>query len=426
MVCAEMIRLADGERIVAQPPRIGCGIPRPGQEIEVPIGQNGVYGLRLRFSDAELRQANNLQIYVALGVIGIAFVVALVTSAFGFQRIVSRPLQLLLGAIRHSAKTGERQLVDVRTDDELGVVIAAFNGMQQRDIARKLSLDAATDRLHASQRELKALNVSLETRVRDRTALLEEQIVEAEAANRAKSEFLANMSHELRTPLNAVIGFSEIMIHDAAGRLGGDKYREYAGDIHASGVHLLELINDILDIAKIEAGKHTLHEQSVEIDNIIAACLRLIGERAENAMVELVRLAGGEGLALRADMRACKQMLINLLSNAVKFTEPGGRIAVGVRIDAMGDLLLSVADTGIGIDAKDIDNVVKPFFQADGSLTRRHYGTGLGLPLVKALAELHGGGVMIDSALGVGTNVTIRLPAYRVLPLAAIPRSATG
>ncbi len=429
LICAELVRRSDGARLVSQPPRIGCTGRDDGQSLELPVGFDGVYALGFRFSDAEVRQANNLQVIVALGVIGIAFIVAVLTSAVGFQYIVNRPLRLLLQAIEHTAATGERTTVDVRTDDELGTVIAAFNDLQERDIARKRALDAAHDRLSDSQEELTQVNRSLEARVRERTAELEEQIIEAEAANRAKSEFLANMSHELRTPLNAVIGFSEVIIQDESGRLGIDKYREYAADIHSSGVHLLEVINDILDIAKIEAGKHELYEQQVDLKQIVAACVRLMQERAGSGGVELQVEAndGTDNIVLWADMRACKQMLINLLSNAVKFTEAGGRVTVGRRVGPSGDLLLTVADTGIGIAPENIRKVVEPFFQIDGSLARKYEGTGLGLPLVKAFAEMHAGSVDIESELGAGTIVTIRLPAKRLLgPADADKRRAAG
>jgi PAS domain S-box-containing protein len=237
---------------------------------------------------------------------------------------------------------------------------------------------------------------------------------QAELANRAKSEFLANMSHELRTPLNAIIGFSEIIGGEIFGPLGDRRYGEYAIDIHDSGNHLLQIINDILDLAKIEAGQHELQEQPVEVAQVIESCLRLIAGRATKAGVS-VEVELPAPITVNADQRKLKQILINLLSNAVKFTGDGGRVAIGARLDAEGTFVLSVRDDGIGIKAELLETVLAPFAQADGSLTRSREGTGLGLPLVKALTELHGGTLAIESEDGLGTTVTVRLPAARVL-----------
>jgi signal transduction histidine kinase len=381
-----------------------------------------VYALRVRFSDAEIRQSNDLQVLLALGVVGIAFLAAVLTSALGFRYIVGRPLNLLMRAIEDTAATGERHLVDLRAADELGTVIDAFNDLQRREFERRRELAtahgrlrAAHDRLRDSQGELQQLNRSLEARVRSRTEELEQKIVEVEAANRAKSDFLANMSHELRTPLNAVIGFSEIMIFDKADALRPDKYREYAGDIHESGVHLLAVINDILDIAKIESGTRAIFEEDVDIEIVVADCLRLIQERADSSGITLDTDLAAAGAVVCADLRICKQMLINLLSNAVKFTSAGGRVTVASCIDADGDLLLSVADTGMGIAAGDLKRVLEPFIQAETGLARKYQGTGLGLPLVNGFARLHGGTLTLESTPEVGTVATIRLPAERVL-----------
>jgi PAS domain S-box-containing protein len=237
---------------------------------------------------------------------------------------------------------------------------------------------------------------------------------QAELANRAKSEFLANMSHELRTPLNAIIGFSEIIESQIFGPLGDPRYREYATDIRDSGDHLLQIIIDILDLAKIEAGQQRLQEQPVEVTQVIQSCLRLISGRAAKAGVA-IKTELSAPITLHADQRKLKQILINLLSNAVKFTAEGGRVAVLARLAPDGAFELSVKDDGIGIKAELLDTVLAPFVQADGSLGRSSEGTGLGLPLVKALAEMHGGTLAIESVEGVGTTVSVRLPAERVL-----------
>jgi PAS domain S-box-containing protein len=236
---------------------------------------------------------------------------------------------------------------------------------------------------------------------------------QAELASRSKSEFLANMSHELRTPLNAVIGFSEIMEMEVFGALGAAQYRDYAHDIRSSGMHLLSLINTILDLSKIEAGKYELHPEEIELGRAVDSCLRLVKERANAGRLRLTTAIPANLPRLVADERALKQILINLLSNAVKFTPPGGSVDVSVRLDTDGDVLLSVADTGIGIAEKDIAKALAPFGQVDGDLNRKQAGTGLGLPLVKQLAELHGGSLELHSRLGVGTTVTVRLPQPR-------------
>jgi PAS domain S-box-containing protein len=236
---------------------------------------------------------------------------------------------------------------------------------------------------------------------------------QAEFANRSKSEFLANVSHELRTPLNAIIGFSEVMQREMFGPLGKLQYKEYAKDIHDSGVHLLKIINDILDLSKIEAGKFELHKEKLQMPDIVRSCLRLVSDRANAGKLTLKTDVPGDLPPLFADSRAVKQILINLLSNSVKFTPPGGEIRIAARRDAGGDFVLTVADTGIGIAEKDLPKAMAAFGQVDGALNRKYAGTGLGLPLVRLLAELHSGSMALDSAVDVGTTVTVRLPQPR-------------
>jgi len=238
---------------------------------------------------------------------------------------------------------------------------------------------------------------------------------QAEYANRSKSEFLANVSHELRTPLNAVIGFSEILHQEMFGPIGKARYKEYARDIHASGVHLLSIINDILDLSKIEAGKFDLHESELDLSAVVAACVTLVRERAREGQLALRTELAAALPPLRADERAVKQILINLLSNAVKFTPAGGAVTVRARLDDAGNFLLSVTDTGIGIAEKDMAKAMAAFSQVDNSLTRKFAGTGLGLPLVRLLAGLHGGEMSLESKVGVGTTVTVRLPQRRAV-----------
>jgi signal transduction histidine kinase len=236
-------------------------------------------------------------------------------------------------------------------------------------------------------------------------------MVEAQAANRAKTEFLANVSHELRTPLNAIIGFSELMTHLEISSL--DKIREYSRDIHASGNHLLELINDILDLAKIDASRLELHEEIVDPAALVASCLSLIRERAARAGLALGCDLAPNLPRLRADARRIKQIFINLLSNAVKFTPAGGTVSVALFVGDERCLVGRVSDTGIGISAENLAKVFVPFTQVDGALNRKYEGTGLGLSLTKGFVELHGGTLMLESALGRGTIATVRLPAAR-------------
>lgn len=239
----------------------------------------------------------------------------------------------------------------------------------------------------------------------------------AQAADRAKTAFLANMSHELRTPLNAIIGFSEMMV--LLGDDGSAKYREYAKDISASGHHLLELINDVLDLAKVESGKLELEDRKVDVAAVVDASLTFVRESALERGLELSHALGKDLPPLRADERKLKQILTNLLSNAVKFTPQGGKVCLKTFLEADGALVFQITDTGIGIAVQDIPRALAPFEQVRRQSGLAVEGTGLGLPLTKGLIELHGGKLSIDSQLGRGTKVTVRLPRERVLALAA-------
>jgi PAS domain S-box-containing protein len=242
----------------------------------------------------------------------------------------------------------------------------------------------------------------------------------AEQANKAKSQFLANMSHELRTPLNAIIGFSELMATDAIGPLDHSQYQAYAKDINDSGLHLLAIVNDILDLSRIEAGVTELEEAEIDLDELCAVCLRTVEGRARTAKLCLgVDLSAGLP-PLWADPRLVKQILINLLSNAVKFTPPGGTVRLSAHLRSGNGLSLAVEDSGIGIAAEDLDRVIEPFMQVEGDLARRFEGVGLGLALCKRFAELHGATLAISSELGRGTRVDIHFPAARTLAARAI------
>ena len=238
---------------------------------------------------------------------------------------------------------------------------------------------------------------------------------EAEAANRTKSEFLANMSHELRTPLNAVIGFSEVMIREVFGSLGSQRYMDYAEDIHSSGSHLLGLINDILDLSKVEAGQLKLRDQVVSVCDVLDACQRLVQHRAETTGVTLSISCPKDLPNLRADKLKLKQIFLNLLSNAIKFTPKDGRVNATAHRSPDGGILVSVTDTGVGISEDNLSMVLEPFQQIASPMSQKYEGTGLGLPLVKGLVELHGGHLWLESTEGEGTKATIFLPAERVI-----------
>jgi cell cycle sensor histidine kinase DivJ len=232
---------------------------------------------------------------------------------------------------------------------------------------------------------------------------------EAESASRAKTQFLANMSHELRTPLNAVIGFSEILSRELFGTLGETRYRDYARLIHESGEHLLNVVNDILDMSKIEAGKFKIVKEPFDVAPLIKSCCDLMRHTAEQRSLSLIMDVAPDIPELLADKRACKQMLLNVISNAIKFTDPGGWVRVSAR-HIGGNVEFIVVDNGIGIAKQDLPKLGNPFVQADNSYDRSYDGAGLGLSVVKGLARLHGGYLELASVLGQGTVATITLP----------------
>jgi len=240
----------------------------------------------------------------------------------------------------------------------------------------------------------------------------------AERANRVKSDFLASMSHELRTPLNAIIGFSEMISAEMLGALN-PRYAQYARDIHRSGQLLLDLINDVLDLSKLEAGKLSLKETEIDVRELVRTCVGLVRKQAEEKGLHLHEEPPNELPKVRADARALKQVVLNLLSNAIKFTPAGGRVSVSAVHDPVRSLDLIVSDTGIGMSAEEVRVAMEPFGQIDSMLAREHPGTGLGLPISAALMKLHGGEIRITSVPGEGTTLTASLPADRVLARAA-------
>lgn len=352
-------------------------VPHPVARDTVPLGQ-----LTVALSRASLNETLRLQLVTAGAAIAIGAFLMVGIVFLSLQHLVFRPLALLLQAIE-KVENQEWQMVEWESRDQLGTVVRAFNRM--------------VNTLRSNERELR------------------EAFHAAEAAARAKDEFLASVSHELRTPLNAILGFSEVLKNEMFGALGSDRYRSYAGDIFSSGSHLLNIINDILDLSKVAAGKFELVERPFDIGHAIEGCVNLVRERASRNRQKLTADIQPRLPQLYADELRVKQILINLLNNAVKFTPPGGQVWAAARVNDIGGIDIIVGDTGIGIAKEDIPRALSAFGQVESVLNRTHEGTGLGLPLVKALSDLHNAHFNIDSSPGVGTIVTVSFGSERII-----------
>jgi two-component system, cell cycle sensor histidine kinase PleC len=321
------------------------------------------------------------------------------SSAGRFQL---RDVQLADGAWLQIGEywTGDGILASFATD----ITVAKLT--ERQVLEREQQMRARVDGFEQSRRQLEIQARQL----RELAESYNEEKIRAEAANQAKSEFLANVSHELRTPLNAIIGFSEMMRDGVLGPIGNPKYESYVRDINASGRYLLEMINDILDMSKIEAGRMSLSPEWVELAGVFEDCLTVVRPSSIEGKVEMVQ-AGNASVSVYGDKRALKQVLINLLANAVKFTPPGGKVVLRA-YRYRGSLRISIADTGVGIAKHDLGRLGKPFEQVSNQLTKGHKGTGLGLAISRSLIEMHGGRLDIKSRVGEGTTVTCVLPLH--------------
>jgi len=317
----------------------------------------------------------------------------------GYQKVEKLPLVVQVALARDEALANWRRTAMLQAG--AGALILVILAIMAFGLNRQLQARMLTHgQLRQTVRELETARLA------------------AEESSRVKSQFMANMSHELRTPLNAIIGFSEV-IRDALVGPVAARYKDYARDIHSSGRHLLGLINDVLDLSKIELGRLELHEEPVVLAKVVEDCQRLIAERVRSSNLELAADVPSDLPLLRGDELRLKQIVLNLLSNAVKFTPVGGRIALSARTTADGGIVLAVIDTGIGMKPEEIPIALQPFRQIDSALNRRYEGTGLGLPLARTLVELHDGILNISSTPGQGTTVTVVLPATRVIRKAA-------
>ncbi len=388
-------------------------------------GMNGLQGaFRLQWDGA----------YVAASIIiGVVFVISGALAALTIRNIRGRMLGALFWTLAicgvHFVGMSAVTIIPDPTipynsglvaPNEMAVAVAAVAllvmglGLVAAQIDNHLAYrrKGDADRLHAHIAVLEATQHNLEATTRD----LNQALVAASAANVAKTTFLTAMSHELRTPLNAILGFSDILQSETFGPLGSARYRDYAGDIHKSGVHLLELINEILDLTRLQAGQIELQETVFSLRDVVGEALQTVSELAVAGRLRLIDECPASLPAVRAGRRRIYQVVLNLLSNAIKFTPPGGTVIARAGVGAAG-LYVQITDTGIGIAEEDMPKVLERFGQVDSSIARRYEGAGLGIPISMELMKVHGGTLEIQSVVGKGTTITITLPSSRIVAL---------
>jgi signal transduction histidine kinase len=365
-------------RSVFIPPREWLELSTPGREALYMVSKTA-FDLAGRHALQEARAAER-ELYISILLMILFLAVGVFTGSYVFRRVV-RPIAQItrtMGLVADGDLTCE--IPSHNRTDEIGSLARALGVFRDTAIERQ--------RLQAAK-------------------------MAAETSNRTKSEFLANMSHELRTPLNAIIGFSDVIQSRMFGPVN-DRYREYAVNILTSGNHLLGLINDVLDLSKLEAGQMELREEAVDLANVINLSMRFVESQAKKSNLTLSQVIDERARHIRGDERRLRQAVVNLLANAVKFTPPGGSVRVVCAHTSTG-VLIVVSDTGVGMSTVDIPKAMEPFGQVDSRLSRKYEGTGLGLPLAKDLVELHGGMLTVESEVNVGTTVTIALPAMRII-----------
>jgi signal transduction histidine kinase len=363
----------------------------------------------LQTLDAARNESLILALFIVLGAGGLALALASIAG-----RYLTRPVSVLVESMRQVTSNHDYGLHAKKiSNDELGTLVDGFNLMLEEIQARhrelrehQYGLELVIDQ---RTRDLRRANDKLTESVR--TLAVERD--RAEEANRAKSRFLANMSHELRTPLNAINGFSEIIAKEMFGPVRNEQYREYATMINQSGNHLLIIVNDILDMSRVEAGKMQLHEEELSLDDLFSEVKHIVTPiaRKKNISVSVPSLPD-DFPSLYCDHGRLRHVFLNLLGNAIKFTSQGGVVGVNVNLD--DDLDIHVEDNGVGIKEEDLARIMKPFVQVEDSYSRQYSGSGLGLAISKVLVEMHGGALTVESEYGVGTRVTITLPARRL------------